>query len=111
MNMPLTDKEYHIVSERVFKRIVDALEQEDPDEIEAETIPGVVTLIFADKKKFILNRQPSVHQLWLAAGAHAWHFDYDAATQTWLSDKGQGELFAILEAALSERLGRPLKLG
>ena len=108
--MPISDKEYHALSDQVFTHIVRVLENEDPDEIEAETIPGVVTLIFGDRKRFILNRQPSVHQLWLAAGAHAWHFSYDEGTATWQCDKGQGELYRILDGAVTSKLGRSVGL-
>lgn len=106
----MTDKEYHAISEQTLKRVRDAFEDEDPDEVEAETIPGIVTLLFGDGKRFILNRQPAVHQLWLAAGASAWHFNYDADAQAWVSDRSEGELFAILARVVGERLGRAVIL-
>jgi CyaY protein len=106
--MPITDKEYQQLSDQALKRVLKAFDDEDPDEIEAESIPGVVTLQFGDGKKFILNRQPSVHQLWLAGGASGWHFDYDAEKGEWLSDKTHEELFALIERLVAGKVGRTI---
>ncbi|MBM3461472.1 MAG: iron donor protein CyaY [Armatimonadetes bacterium] len=106
----MTDKEYHDLSQETLKRIARAFDDEDPDEVEAETIPGVVTLIFGDGKRFILNRQPAVQQLWLAAGASAWHFKYDLERISWQGDKGEGDLYDVLTRVVTDKLGRPITL-
>lgn len=106
----MTEQEYHQRSDETLKRILRAFDDEDPDEVEAESIPGVVTLQFGDGRKFILNRQPAVHQLWLAAGASGWKFDYDEASGSWLSDKTREELVGLLTRLVGEKLGRPVAI-
>jgi len=82
----------------------------DPDELEAETAEGVVTLTFADGSRCVLNRQAAASQVWLAAGATAWHFVFDSASDQWVDTKGRGDLQAILSEVIEQKLGRPTNL-
>lgn len=90
-------------------RVEDWLEDFDPDELDFEPADGVVKLIFADGTVFVLNRQTAADQMWLAAGARAWHYDYDHASGTWLDDKEGGELFARIGETVSKKLGREVR--
>ena len=67
---------------------------------------GVVKLEFATGQTFVLNRQTAAHQMWFAAGASAWHYDWDAASESWLCDKDGHELLARIGEATSGTLGR-----
>ena len=78
-------------------------------ELDFEPADGVVKLIFADGTVFVLNRQTAADQMWLAAGARAWHYDYDDASGTWLDDKEGGELFARIGETVSKKLGREVR--
>ena len=71
---------------------------------------GVLKMEFADGRKCIMNRQTAAQQIWLAEGANAWHFSYDADSGQWNDTKGRGELRSVLAEVLSARLGRPLEL-
>jgi CyaY protein len=47
-----------------------------------------------------------VRQLWLAAKAQAWHFDWDEANGRWVDDRGRGiELTAQLREIVKEHSG------
>jgi len=82
----------------------------DPDELEAEASEGVVKLTFADGSKCILNRQSAANQMWLAEGATAWHFEWDAAKSSWIDTKGRGELRDVIAGVITRRLGRAVSL-
>jgi len=82
----------------------------DPDELEADSAAGVIKMAFADGRICVLNRQTAAHQMWLAEGATAWHFDRDAATDTWMDTKGRGSLAAVLSEIISARLGRTVEI-
>lgn len=87
-----------------------ALDNFDPDELEADLASGVLKIAFADGRNCIANRQSAAHQIWLAEGASAWHFARDAASGTWLDTKGRGPLTTILSEILTRRLRRPIEL-
>jgi CyaY protein len=92
-----------------MERVLARLENEDPDELDANLAMGVLSMEFADGSKCILNRQSAAHQIWLAAGASAWHFAEDADGE-WMDTKGRGPLLDVLREVLSARLGRPVAL-
>ncbi len=102
-----------------FQHRVDALLRDlltrfddvDPDQVEAEATEGVLKLTFADGSRCVLNRQSAAHQVWLAEGATAWHFNFDEAANAWIDTKGRGHLRTILADVLARRLGRRLELG
>jgi CyaY protein len=85
------------------------LEQFDPDEIDYSPGDGAVTIEFADDSRFILSRQPATRQVWLAAGAHGWHFDYDETRDLWVGEKDGHELYARLAEVLAEKLGHAVE--
>jgi CyaY protein len=82
------------------------LEEFDPDDVDFSTTDGVVTIEFPSGVRFVLNRQRAAHQLWFAAGARAWHFNWDETKSAWLDAKEGGELFANMRAAVEQQLGK-----
>ena len=102
-------KEFAQRSDACLARVARWLEEFDPDEADYSTGDGVVTIEFPDGGRFVLSRQSATLQMWLAAGAHGWHFDYDSARDRWVDDKDGQELNARLAQALSERLGREVE--
>jgi CyaY protein len=100
------EREFIAKSDACIDRVAKWLEDFDPDELDYSTADGSLTIEFADGGRFILSRQSATKQVWLAAGARGYHFDYDATRDTWLDDKDGGELHARLAEAISEHLGR-----
>ena len=71
---------------------------------------GVVKLEFAGGPTFVLNRQTAAHQMWFAAGASAWHYEWSEEAQAWRCDKDGHDLLARIGEVTSERLGRAVSL-
>jgi CyaY protein len=73
------------MDEQAYRRAADAcLERvarwlDDLEEIDVMPGDGLVTLEFEDGTRFVLNRQAAAHQMWLAAGARAWHYAWSGA--------------------------------
>ena len=97
---------FHKLADTCLERVASWLEAFDPDEVDFSTPDGVVTLEFADGGKYVLNRQTATDQMWFAAGARAWHYDWDAARGEWRCDKDDHELYGAIAQALSDKLGR-----
>lgn len=92
------------------ERVARWLEGFDPDELDySATADGVLTLEFADGTRFVLNRQTAASQMWYAAGARAWHYDWDEAGQCWRCDRDGHELLARVRETIAEKLGRPVE--
>lgn len=104
-----SDIEFSKLTDSFMEKILESLIDEDLDELDCDLAMGVLTIEFEDGTKFIMNRQTAAHQIWLAAGASAWHFQQDEAGE-WLDTKGRGPLQLILEEVLSAKLGRPISL-
>lgn len=106
----LNDHEFAKAADRFMQEVLGSLADFDPDELDTDLAMGVLTMSFADRTKCILNRQSAAHQIWLAQGASAWHFAFDAASSQWLDTKGRGELGQVLSDVLGKKLGRPVAL-
>jgi iron-sulfur cluster assembly protein CyaY len=105
----MDSREFVDRSEACLARVARWLEDFDPDEVDYNTGDGALTIEFPDGGRFVLSRQSATSQVWLAAGAHGWHFDYDAAADRWIDDKDGADLYARLAESLSEKLGRPVE--
>jgi len=108
--MATNDHEFARAADQVMQSLFARLTEMDPDEVDADLAMGVLSLQFADGKKFILNRQTAAHQIWLAHGVTAYHFALDADSGRWLDTKGRGELTQILARAIGDKIGRPVAL-
>ena len=104
----MDDNEFRERSDAALIKVAKWLEDFDPDEVDYTTADGVVTIEFAGGAKFILSRQSQMKQMWLAAGARAFHYNWDAAESTWRDDKDNHELFHRLAEAIAEQVGHPV---
>ena len=106
---PMDKQQFLELADRCLGRVADWLEGFDPDELDYATADGVVKLEFADGVTFVLNRQAGNHQMWFAAGARAWHYDWDG--RAWVDDRDGHDLLGNVARVVSEKLGRAVELG
>ena len=92
--------------DRCLELVATWLEDFDPDELDYATADGVLTLEFADGKRYVLNRQAGASQMWFAAGAQAWHYDWDGEGQRWVDDRDGHDLLENVREAVATKLGR-----
>ena len=102
----LESKQYGRLSDACLDEVADWLEGFDPDEVDFATTDGVVTLEFPDGVRYVLNRQAGASQMWFAAGARAWHYDWDAEHERWVDDRDGHALLDRLGEVVSEKIGR-----
>ena len=86
---------------------VDRLLQDDVIDIDAERTGGMLELVFPDDSRIVVNTQPPLHELWLAARSGGHHFR--AAADAWIDTRDGREFFAVLSACASEQSGRALR--
>jgi CyaY protein len=98
------------LSDQCLARVASWLDKFDPDEVDYSHSDGVITLEFPDRMRYVLNRQSAADQMWFAAGARAWHYDWNEERQSWLDDRDGHELFANVADVISKKLGRAVQL-
>ena len=106
----MEDMEFLSLADQAMEGFLDLFEDFDPDELDVDLAQGVLRMEFANGGVCVMNRQTAAHQLWLAEGATAWHFDWKPEDGTWVDTKGRGPLTTVLEEVLTKRLGRAVSL-
>src|SRR5688572_26235988 len=97
----MDEAEYQLLADKTFKRVEDAFADADADVVDCERAGDVITLTFNRGKRCIINTQRPTRQVWVAANARGYHFDY--AGGRWVEDKGEHEeLFAALSRIVKE---------
>lgn len=109
--MPVPDDPLFLArADACLRKLLSKLDQLDPDELEADLSGGVLRISFSDGRNCVVNRQAAANQIWMAEGATAWHFMFDARSGAWLDTKARGSLEAVLATLVAKKLGRAVDL-
>lgn len=109
MGTALSDADYHREAGAVLARIeatVDRWLQEDVIDIDTHRTGGLLELAFPNGSKIIINTQPPLHELWLAARGGGFHYRYSEGR--WLDTRDGGEFLQALSRHASEQGGKAL---
>ena len=109
---PLSDADYHARCAEVFALVeasVDAWLQSDVIDIDSHRTGGLLELSFQTGGKIVINTQPPLQELWLAAKSGGYHFKY--RQQSWTDTRDGREFFDVLSNCVSEQAGQPLRFG
>lgn len=97
---------YQKLADTTFRRLEDLFRDVDAEDVDVERAGDVITLVFKNRTKCVVNTQRPTRQIWLAASARAWHFSWDSAKDEWRDDKtGADELFATVKRIVKEQSG------
>jgi len=103
------DSEYNEAADRVLaaiERQADAWLQQGEIDIDTNRSGGLLELEFPDGSKIVVNKQPPLHEIWLAARNGGYHFRWvDGA---WRDTRDGREFFARLSDEASVQAGKPL---
>lgn len=105
----LSDLEFHSLTQRILSTIeaaVDAWLQADTIDIDSQRTGGLLELVFPNGSHIVINTQPPLHELWLAARSGGYHFRHKAGR--WIDREGQ-EFHQRLSACASEQGQRELR--
>ena len=107
---PLSDAEYHARAAAVLARIestVDRWLQDDVIDIDSARTGGLLELSLPDGSKLVVNTQPPLQELWLAARGGGFHFRW--AGERWVDTREGREFFEVLSERASAQAGRALQ--
>jgi CyaY protein len=106
----ISDAQYHDRTQIVLAAVeatVDRLLQEDVVDIDANRTGGLLELAFPDGRMIVINTQPPLHELWLAAPSGGFHFK--AVAGKWIEGREGREFFAVLSESASALAGQTLR--
>jgi CyaY protein len=106
--MSLSDADYHAKAHALLARIeaqIDAWLEEDVVDIDTHRTGGLLELTMPGGSKIVLNTQPPLQEIWLAARSGGYHFKWNGVQ--WVDREGQ-ELLARLSSSASEQAGQAL---
>ncbi|WP_200960075.1 iron donor protein CyaY [Pelomonas sp. Root1217] len=106
--MSLSDAEYLAKAHALLARIeeqIDAWLESDVVDIDTHRTGGLLELSMPGGSKIVLNTQPPLQEIWLAARSGGYHFKWDGAQ--WVDREGQ-EFLARLSRSASEQAGQTL---
>jgi CyaY protein len=107
---PLSDSQYNALTGAVLAGIearADLWLQDDLVDIDTQRTGGLLELTFPGGSKIILNTQPPLQELWMAARSGGYHYKY--VEGHWRDTRDGSDFFDALSACASEQAGRPLR--
>ena len=107
---PLSDSDYRAVTSRVLAGIeatIDRWLQDDNVDIDTQRTGGLLELGFPNGSKIVLNAQPPLQELWLAARSGGFHYKH--VDGRWLDTRDASDFYDALSACASEQAGRTLR--
>lgn len=101
----MTDSDYLSRAEAVLVAVERAVDEADAD-IELERSGNVLTLEFENRTKIIVNLQPPMSEIWIAAKAGGFHYRF--IDGEWRDTRSGTEFFSALSAYATEQAGEPV---
>ena len=106
--MSLSDTDYLAKAHALLARVesqIDAWLEADVVDIDTHRTGGLLELSLPGGSKIVINTQPPLQEIWLAARSGGYHFKWDG--QQWVDREGQ-EFCARLSRSASEQAGQAL---
>jgi CyaY protein len=106
----LTDSEFHRLAQAVLTQVeatVDRWLDDDVVDIDSHRTGGLLELSMPGGSKIVLNTQPPLHELWLAARAGGHHYRFVGGQ--WRDTRDGSEFFAALSQHASAQAGLALR--
>jgi len=113
----IDDKQFHQLGSNLLQSIEAALEAADDEldlDLDVERQGGnVINIRFRDKSVIVINTQPPLHEIWVAAKSGGYHYRWAGtmATPLWLDTKTGRELLGDLTQFASAQAGQAVKIG
>ncbi|PCJ47689.1 MAG: iron donor protein CyaY [Gammaproteobacteria bacterium] len=96
----MQESKFNQLIDELLITIEDAIDESGED-IDYDTIAGILTLEFSDQSKIIINRQAALNQLWIAARSGGFHLDY--LDDGWFCKNQDCSLQTLLDRVCSDQ--------
>ncbi|MDE2368381.1 MAG: iron donor protein CyaY [Burkholderiales bacterium] len=105
----LSDARYDVETATLLARIEAAADrwlEEDIVDVDTHRTGGLLELSFPDGSKIVVNTQPPLHEVWLAARGGGFHYRWHEGR--WLDTRDGSEFIAALTRHASAQAGKAL---
>jgi CyaY protein len=112
----IDDKQFHQLGSDLLQSIEVALEAADDEldlDLDVERQGGnVINIRFRDKSVIVVNTQPPLHEIWVAAKSGGYHYRWAGtmARPLWLDTKTGRELLGDLTQFASAQAGHAVQI-
>ena len=112
----IDDRQFYQLGSNLLQFIEVALEAADDKldlDLDVERQGGnVINIRFRDKSVIVVNTQPPLHEIWVAAKSGGYHYRWAGtmATPLWLDTKTGRELLSDLTQFASAQAGQAVKI-
>jgi len=112
----IDDRQFYQLGSNLLQSIEAALEAADDEldlDLDVERQGGnVINIRFRDKSVIVVNTQPPLHEIWVAAKSGGYHYRWAGtmATPLWLDTKTGRELLSDLTQFASAQAGQAVKI-
>jgi CyaY protein len=113
----IDDKQFHQLGSHLLHSIEVALEAADDEldlDLDVERQGGnVINIRFKDRSVIVVNTQPPLHEIWVAAKSGGYHYRWAGtlATPLWLDTKTGRELLSDLSEFATAQAGQAISIG
>lgn len=107
----LSDADYRRLSDAALAGIeaaVDRWLQDDVVDIDGHRTGGLLELSFPNGSKLVINTQPPLKELWLAARSGGFHYRY--VDGCWVDTRDGTDFYEALSRCASEQSGQDLNI-
>ncbi|CAM3921653.1 iron donor protein CyaY [Rheinheimera salexigens] len=98
----MNDFEYDELTDSTLLAVEEAIERIDLD-LDYEFHEGLLSITFPDQSKIIINKQPPLHQLWVATKFNGHHFEWKG--DKWIDNRTGAEFWQLLTDVGSQQAG------
>lgn len=112
----IDDKQFHQLGSHLLQSIEVALEAADDAldlDLDVERQGGnVINIRFRDRSVIVVNTQPPLHEIWVAAKSGGYHYRWAGtlAAPLWLDTKTGRELLSDLSEFASHQAGKTVAI-
>jgi CyaY protein len=103
----MNDSQYHQMTDVLLIDIEEMLDECEVD-IDYESASSILTMIFLNDTKIIINKQPPLHQLWVATKFNGHHFNFQ--NEQWIDERTGVEFWSFLDEAVSKQAEQAITL-
>lgn len=102
----MNDNEYHQKVDEILLTLEDALDDCEAD-IDSEAAGGILTLTFVNGSKIIVNKQPPLHQIWVATKFNGHHFNWQDGE--WIDERTGAEFWSFMNDAATRQADQDVR--
>jgi CyaY protein len=103
----MNDSQYHQMVDDILITLEEMLDECEVD-IDYESASSILTLTFENGSKIIINKQPPLHQIWVATKYNGHHFSLQ--NDLWIDERTGVEFWSFIDDAASKQAEQAVAL-